>query len=214
MLVRKEIWEKPFKKGALAGNTEDWTYDEEEDYEEEQEFEVDEENEEQGEEDDDQVAFVADEGWFYADEDTVHSVDECLAWDDEEFAQQLFTFTEARNALARARVARGFYPVVVPADSGPQPRYGRGTKGKSKGKGQGKNPAAKPKPSPSKSATSKGKPSGMSSGGQNPSAGGKPSRPAPICYRCGRKGHLSSNCTHPPYGKESENSLRLRIRDY
>ena len=50
----------------------------------------------------------------------------------------LTAYTEARGALAKARIARGFYPVVVPADTGPQPRFGRakkpeGGKGKSKG---------------------------------------------------------------------------------
>ena len=61
--------------------------------------------------------------------------------------------------MARARIARGFYPVVVPADSGGQPRFGRaGSKGKPKGKGQGKSkdhkPAAARRPRPK--ATSKG----------------------------------------------------------
>ena len=61
-----------------------------------------------------------------------------LSHQDEEYAQQVITYTEARNALARARIARGFYPVVVPADSGGQPRFGRaGSKGKPKGQGQG-----------------------------------------------------------------------------
>ena len=60
----------------------------------------------------DQVAYVDDEGWFYADEDTFNAVDEGIAWDDEAYAQQVTTYTEARNALARARIARGFYPVV------------------------------------------------------------------------------------------------------
>ena len=57
--------------------------------------------------------------------------------EDEEYAQQVITYTEARNALARTLIARGFYPVVVPADSGGQPRCGRaGSKGGPKGKGK------------------------------------------------------------------------------
>ena len=48
-----------------------------------------------------------------------------LAYEDEEYAAVLTTYTEARGALAKARIARGFYPVVVPADSGMQPRFGR-----------------------------------------------------------------------------------------
>ena len=98
---------------------------------------------------------------FYVDEETINVVDESIAWDDEEYAQQVITYTEARNALARARIARGFYPVVVPADDGRQPRFGRlGKKGGGKG-------------SPKKKATPKKTPSGpgMSSGTAPPSGG-------------------------------------------
>ena len=95
-------------------------YDEDEWYDEEADEEYDEEV------DEDQVAYVDDnEGWFYADEDTINVVDEMLTQDDDEFAAILTTYTEARGALAQARIARGFYPVVVPADLGPQPRFGR-----------------------------------------------------------------------------------------
>ena len=98
----------------------------------------DDDDEEQDDEDEDQVAHVDDEGWFHATEETINAVDEMLTQEDDEFAAILTTYTEARGALAKARIARGFYPVVVPADSGPQPRFGRtgGKKGKSKGKGK------------------------------------------------------------------------------
>ncbi len=89
----------------------------------------------QRDEDLDQVAYVDDEGWFYADEETINAVDETIAWDDEEFAQTVITYTDARNALAHARIARGFYPIVVPADDGRQPRFNRTSK---KGDGKGK----------------------------------------------------------------------------
>ena len=88
----------------------------------------DEEEEEEWEED--QVAHIDEEGYFYDDEDTIDLCDEQVAEGDDEFCAILTTYTEARGALARARIARGFYPVVVPADSGPQPRFGR------KGSGQ------------------------------------------------------------------------------
>ena len=85
--------------------------------------------------DEDQVAYVDEEGWFYADEETVNVVDEMLTYDEDGFAAILTTYTEARGALAKARLARGFYPVVVPADVGPQPRVGRKCgKGEYKGK--------------------------------------------------------------------------------
>ena len=70
----------------------------------------------------------------YADEDTINAVDEMLTYEDDEFAAILTTYTEARGALARARLARGIYPVVVPADVGPQARFGRkGSTSKPKG---------------------------------------------------------------------------------
>ena len=60
----------------------------------------------------------------------MQTVGEQLGQQDDEYAALLATYTEARGALAKARIARGFYPVVVPADMGPQARYGRnGTKG-------------------------------------------------------------------------------------
>ena len=54
----------------------------------------------------DQVAYTDEEGWFYADEDTIEQVDETIAWEDEEYAQQVVTYTEAHNVLAKARIAR------------------------------------------------------------------------------------------------------------
>ena len=75
--------------------------------------------------DEDQVVYVDGEGWFYVDEDTINVVDEMLTYDDDEFAAILTTYTEARCALAKARLARVVYLVVVPAGAGPQARFGR-----------------------------------------------------------------------------------------
>ena len=75
-------------------------YNEDEWYDEEADEEYDEEV------DEDQVAYVDEEGWFYADEDTINAVDEMLTQDDDEFAAILTTYTEARGALAKARIAR------------------------------------------------------------------------------------------------------------
>ena len=70
-------------------------------------------DDEEDEWDEDQVAHVDDEGWFYADEETINAVDEMLTYDDDDFAAILTTYTEARGARARARIARGFYPVEL-----------------------------------------------------------------------------------------------------
>ena len=165
--------------------------------------------------DEDQVAFSDGEGWFYADEDTIHAVDEMLNFEDDEYAAILTTYTEARGALAKARIARGFYPVVVPADAGPQARFGRKGKPRPKGKGKGK-----------------GKPKGANAG---PRPRGK-ARPNQTYYHNGedptdhlalkeidlhlfvfvaakKKGHLSANCKKCSKSKQSK-SHRFCRRNY
>ena len=93
-------------------------------------YEDDDYQEEEYEEDEDQVAYVDEEGWFHAEEEVINAIDEHMAQDNDEFAAILTNYTEARGALAKARIASRFYPVVVPADMGPQARYGRKGKGK------------------------------------------------------------------------------------
>ena len=162
---------------------------------------IEEEEEEDWDEQDvsgdpDQVAHVDEDGWFYADEETIDQVDETIAMEDADYAHQVVTYTEARNALAKARIARGFYPVVVPADDGRQPRFGRsGTKGKAGGKGKNK---AKAKASPKRAAAPKSSGPGMSSGSSGPKE--------VICFRCGKKGHLSRNCPNQPLAKRARPS--------
>ena len=41
-------------------------------------------------------------------------IDDDLAHDDEEYHEALLRYREARDLMKEARVARGFYPVVVP----------------------------------------------------------------------------------------------------
>ena len=98
----------------------DWEHADNIEYEEEEEYDDD---DEWGL---DQIAYIDDEGNFYADEEAIDEVDALLAFDDDEYSATLVNYKEARDALAKARVHRGFYPVVVPANPGPQPRYGRG----------------------------------------------------------------------------------------
>ena len=82
--------------------------------------------------DEDEVAYTDDAGYFYATEEVCDHVDSQLSTEDPEFAQTATNYTTARALMAKARVARGFYPVVVPAtDAGSPPQR----KGKGKGKG-------------------------------------------------------------------------------
>ena len=71
-------------------------------------------DEEDDDYDDDQVAYVDDDGYFYADQETIDAVDQELAWDDEEMSNIVISYLDARNALAQARIARGFLPSGCP----------------------------------------------------------------------------------------------------
>ena len=53
-------------------------------------------------------------------------IDDDLAIDDEEYYEALFGYCEARDLLKEARVARGFYPVVVPIRSDKPSGRGKG----------------------------------------------------------------------------------------
>ena len=132
-----------------------------------------------------------------------------LSHEDEEYAQQVSAYTKARNDLARARIARGFYPVVVPAESGGQPRFGRGSsKGKPKGKGNSKEnkPVVAMRPRPKANSKGTGSPAPQWGRPDRPAASsdGGAGRPSPICCRCGKRGHLSSNCTNAPLPKRNK----------
>ena len=130
-----------------------------------------------------------------------------LTQDDDEFAAILTAYTEARGALAKARIARGFYPVVVPADSGPQARFGRqGGKRRPKGKGKDKQPKGPPRPKARARPNAKPPPPPRPQWARldRPAGSGKGNRAAPICFRCGKVGHLSANCTNAPNAKKVE----------
>ena len=96
------------------------------------------------------MAYIDEEGWFYVDEETINAIDEQLAEGNEEFAKVLATYVEARHALAKARIAQGFYLVVVPREAvvGCRPCFGRTISVKPEG-GKGERPRGpNPKPSP------------------------------------------------------------------
>ena len=56
---------------------------------------------------------IDEDGNFLAKEQVVSDIDDDLALDDEEYHEALLGYREARDLMKEARVACGFYPVVV-----------------------------------------------------------------------------------------------------
>merc|ERR1712197_25670 len=88
---------------------------------------------------------------------------------------------------------------------GGRARKPSGGKGKSKGRGKGKRPKGAPRPKARARPNAKGQPPPppRPSWGRPDRPAGKP-RAAPICFRCGKTGHLSANCTNAPNAKRSK----------
>ena len=61
--------------------------------------------------------YIDEDGNFLANEQIVSDIDDDLALDDEEYHEALLGYRKARDVMKKARVARGFYPVVVPIRS-------------------------------------------------------------------------------------------------
>ena len=61
--------------------------------------------------------YIDEDGNFLANEQIVSDIDDAFALDDEEYHDALLGYREARELMKEARVARGFYPVVVPIRS-------------------------------------------------------------------------------------------------
>ena len=61
--------------------------------------------------------YIDEDGNFLANEQIVSDIDDDLALDDEEYHEALLGYREARDLMKEARVAHGFYLVVVPIRS-------------------------------------------------------------------------------------------------
>ena len=79
------------------------------------------------------------EGHFVSTEDVVEEVDAQIASEYTDFANAVLNFQQSMDLLAKARIARCFYPLVVPAGYTPpgpsRTSQAKGSKSKSKGKG-------------------------------------------------------------------------------
>ena len=67
--------------------------------------------------DDDQVATILKDGTFAAPEEEIEAACMILRLQDPDYAAAVVNFENAREAWRQARVARGFFPLVVPASS-------------------------------------------------------------------------------------------------
>jgi hypothetical protein len=170
--------------------------------------------------------------WWTSSQKSLEQQDAILAADDEEYNNALISFTEAKAALRNARVAREFYPVVVPASvfvkkgSGKGFRKGKGKsrgKGKRRGKSKGKGKKGqKGKKGPGKTGkTGKGRSSAKARGdaargassshaSQPADKDGQPYKKRIItCYKCGQAGHISTECPNAPKKRAREDPAHL-----
>ena len=138
--------------------------------------------------------YIDEDGNFLANEQIVSDIDDDLALDDEEYHETLLGYREARVLMKEARVARGFYPVVVPIRS--DKPTGRGfsdsssvkkVSGKTgRGKG-GRGSKGSGRPSDSGGRGRKGKGRGRSGARDGPSS-------SQICFKCGSNDHWARDC--------------------
>ena len=198
-------WTQPPASSAPTSDWNDYNYfDDPDSYYDEDYFDED-------YEDPSRAGYIDEHQQFNATQEVIDECDHQLGIDDPEYSALVVKYAEARDCLTKARVARGFFPVVVPASSsyfGKPPGRGKGKrkpKGKSKGRSKGSGKRKSKGKSKGKSygnATSETP--GPSSSSTRPS--GKGNSPGPICFRCGKRGHISSECTNEPLTKRTRDS--------
>lgn len=201
--AEEEQWDEE-EFGEEGDDEEDWD-DCGEDYAEE--------GDEEEADDWDAICAFDDEGYTYATEKGVDALDDQAAEGDAEYEQALLDFRQSRDVLAKARIARGFYPVVVPAGFAPDkvaarnsPSSGKkGGKKKGKGRGRGKGRGggrkgsargARKKPAASTGAADRPKPTpGLRAKKASGKGGGGVKRPINgTCFRCGAPDHMAYDC--------------------
>ena len=121
-------------------------------------------------------------------------IDDDLALDNEEYHEALLGYREARDLMKEARVARGFYPVVVPIRSHKHTGKGKGdsssvtnVSGKT-GRGKcGRGSKGYRRASDSRGGGRKGKGRGRSGARDGQSS-------SQVCFKCGSNDHWARDC--------------------
>ena len=141
-------------------------------------------------------------------------IDDDLAIDDEEHHEALLGYHEARDIMKEARVARGFYPVVVPIRSDKPAGRGKGDSSSVKsasgktGRGNcGRGLKGSGRPSDSRGRGRKGKCRGRSGARDGPSS-------SQVCFKCGSTDHWARHCPKMVDGPSSPKTRNLGAYAY
>ena len=141
-------------------------------------------------------------------------IDDDLALDEEEYHEAFLGYREARDLMKEARVARGFYPVVVPIRSDKPTDRGTGDSlsvknliGKTgRGKG-GRGSKGSGRPSDSRGRDRKGKGRGRSGARDGPSS-------SQVCFKCGSNDHWARDCPKMDVGPSNRKKRNLGAYAY
>ena len=149
------------------------------------------------------------DGNFLANEQIVSDIDDDLAPDDDEYHGALLGYREARDLMKEARVARGFYPVVVPTRSDKPTSRGKGdpssvknVSGKTGRDKGGRGSKGSGRPSDSRGAGRNGKGRGRS-GARDVSSSSQ------VCFKFGSNDQWALDC--PKMDDGSSNPMKRNL---
>ena len=153
--------------------------------------------------------YIDEDGNFLANGQIVSDIDDDLAFDDAEYHEALLGYREAPDPMKEARVARGFYLVVVTIRSDKPTGRGKGdsssvknVSGKTgRGKG-GRGSKGSGRPSDSRGRGRKGK-----GGGRSGARDGSSS--SQVCFKCGSNNHWARDCPKMDGGSSNPKKRNL-----
>ena len=153
--------------------------------------------------------YIDEDGNFLANEQIVSNIDVDVALDDEEHHQALLGYREAPDLIKEARVARGFYPVVVSIRSDKPTGRGKGDSSSVKhvsgktGRGKGRRGSkGSGRPFDSRGRGRKGKGRGRSGARDRPSS-------SQVCFKCGSNDHWARDCPKMDDGSSNPKKRNL-----